>query len=89
MLMAPTNLQESMARLHKTNARLREIIKAEDLTRPEVAQITQTTKSAVDQWLRPPELENYREMHDRYLRLLEFELGLRAPGYTRYHRGRK
>lgn len=75
-----------MPKAHKENARLVVLIEEEQLTRPLVATITGTTKACVDQWLRQPGTENYRQMNERYLRLLEFELGRRAPQFTRVHR---
>jgi hypothetical protein len=73
----------------KENARFHMIMVTEELTRVEAARIMQTSKSAVDQWLRPRKLETYRKMPDHYLRLLEFELGLRQPSYTRAQREKR
>jgi len=58
-----------------------------DLTRPLIAEIVGRSRPLVDMWLRPKGSPNYRPMPDRDLRLLEFELGYRKPGYTRLHRG--
>jgi len=74
---------------NKENAELHSIMDEEELTRPEVAQITGTTKACVDQWLRPPGSAHYRPMKERYLRLLKFELGRQQPKHTRFHRGIK
>lgn len=76
-------------KVESTNAQLAAIIDKEDLSRPESAEIMGVTKSCVDQWLRPEGTPNWRPMPDRALRLLQFELGLRAPSFTRYHRGKR
>jgi hypothetical protein len=70
-----------------TNAKLEKIMaKEKDLTRAMVGKICGVTKACVDMWLRPDESANWRPMPERLLRLLEFELGLRAPSFTRFHR---
>lgn len=71
------------------NRRLAALMEEHGITRPEAAEIMGYTKACVDQWLRPEGSDNWRTMHDRALRLFEFELGLRAPSYTHYHRGLK
>lgn len=86
---SPSGSAQVAKQPHAENVRLAEFIKSEVLTRAQVAEITTTTKAHVDQWLRLPDSPNYRRMRPCYLRLLEFELGLRAPSFTRYHRGLK
>lgn len=67
----------------KNNARLVALMEEEsDLTRELVGKICGVTKAAVDMWLRPRDSPNWRPMPDRSLRLLEFELGKRAPRFT-------
>lgn len=74
--------------VRSTNARLKELMDQEtDLTRPLVAEIVGMSRAAVDMWLRPPGTTNWRPMQERYLRLLEFELGYRRPRFTRLQRG--
>lgn len=70
-----------------TNAKLVRIMsKEDDLTRELVGKICGVTKACVDMWLRPEGSANWRPMPERSLRLLEFELGTRAPSYTRFQR---
>lgn len=72
-----------------TNERLAKLMAKHAVTRPEAAKIMGVTKSCVDQWLRPQDSNNWRPMPDRSIRLFEFELGLRAPAHTYYHRKRE
>lgn len=75
--------KKSTAAAGKTNARLIELMAEEsDLTRELVGKICGVTKACVDMWLRPQDSTNWRPMPERLLRLLEFELGKRAPRYT-------
>jgi DNA-binding transcriptional regulator YiaG len=82
-----TQEQSEMAkRRDSTNIELCGIVEREQLTRPQVAEITGMTKACVDQWLRPAESKNYRTMHERYMRLLKWELGLMSPKDAWFHR---
>jgi uncharacterized protein YehS (DUF1456 family) len=90
MLTTMTKPAENPKAKLTTNAKLVRIMNREkDLTRLMVGEICGVSKACVDMWLRPADSANWRPMPDRSLRLLEFELGLRAPSYTRFHREEK
>jgi hypothetical protein len=83
MLDPMTKPTKTSADKGKNNARLSELMDEEsDLTRHQVGKICGVTKACVDMWLRPRTSDNWRPMPERLLRLLEFELGKRAPKFT-------
>jgi DNA-binding transcriptional regulator YiaG len=64
---------------------LRELMRGNGLTQPDVAQLASVSLKSVESWLADPGAANYRRMHARHLKMIRAML----PGYLAAKSGRK